>query len=139
MSPKEPYLPAVASPINLNSPFAKRKLENSVIKSGKKPVRIPGSGLRGCSAFWRQNRARRRVLNTAVLKQGMLKMNPKPRPVRLRERRLSGNEQVRREIQNFLHALHSYPDRFVRNPDITFEQHHVRLVRAASAASRRRF
>lgn len=79
------------------------------------------------------------MLKTVLLKQGMLKMNPKTRPVRLRERRLSGNEQVRREIRSFLHALHSYPDRFVKNPDITFEQHHFRLVRAASAASRRRF
>ncbi|HET7891065.1 MAG TPA: hypothetical protein VFL34_06045 [Candidatus Sulfotelmatobacter sp.] len=54
------------------------------------------------------------------------------------DRRISGNEQVRREIQSFLHALKSYPDRFAKEPHITFEQHHGGLARAASEVSRRR-
>jgi len=69
----------------------------------------------------------------------MLKMKPKARHVRVIDRRLSGNEQVRREIQSFLRALHSYPDRFIKNPGITFEEHHIGMVRAATTSSRRRF
>src|SRR5579862_524971 len=60
------------------------------------------------------------------------------RPVRTADRRISGNAQVRREIQSFLHALRSYPDRFAKEPHITFEEHHGGLARAASEASRRR-
>jgi hypothetical protein len=41
---------------------------------------------------------------------------------------LSGNEQVRMEMQIFLHALNSYPERFARNPSITFEEHCGGLV-----------
>ncbi len=60
------------------------------------------------------------------------------RQVRTADQRLSGNEQVRREIQSFLHALKSYPDRFAKEPHITFEEHHGGLARAASEVSRRR-
>ena len=42
---------------------------------------------------------------------------------------VSGNQQVRREIQTFLQALDSYPDRFARNPSITFEEYCSRMVR----------
>jgi hypothetical protein len=59
------------------------------------------------------------------------------RQVRTADQR-SGNEQVRREIQSFLHALKSYPDRFAKEPHVTFEQHHGGLARAASEVSRRR-
>jgi hypothetical protein len=45
---------------------------------------------------------------------------------------------VRREIENFLRALHSYPERFARDPRVTFEEHHGGLVRAAMTESRRR-
>jgi len=31
--------------------------------------------------------------------------------------------EVQREIENFLRALNSYPDRFALNPGISFEQH----------------
>jgi hypothetical protein len=31
--------------------------------------------------------------------------------------------QARREIKNFLRALSSYPDRFARDPYLSFEQH----------------
>jgi hypothetical protein len=41
---------------------------------------------------------------------------------------MSGNEQVRAEIQTFLLALASYADRVARDPEITFEQHRVSLM-----------
>ncbi len=31
--------------------------------------------------------------------------------------------EVQREIKNFVNALSSYPDRFARNPYLSFEQH----------------
>jgi len=31
--------------------------------------------------------------------------------------------EVRREMENFLRALSSYPDRFARDPYLSFEQH----------------
>jgi hypothetical protein len=31
--------------------------------------------------------------------------------------------EVRQEIENFLNALSSYPDRFARDPYISFEEH----------------
>ena len=33
------------------------------------------------------------------------------------------NRQVREEIQNFLRAVDSYPDRVRREPTVTFRQH----------------
>jgi hypothetical protein len=39
------------------------------------------------------------------------------------DNRLSNDEQVRIEIQTFLLALNSYPDRFSKDPKITFEKH----------------
>ena len=44
---------------------------------------------------------------------------------------MSGNEQVRVEIQTFLLALDSYPARFASNPNITFEEHCVSLLELA--------
>jgi hypothetical protein len=41
---------------------------------------------------------------------------------------VSSNEQVLAEIQAFLLALSSYPERFARDPQITFEQHRRSLV-----------
>jgi hypothetical protein len=64
-------------------------------------------------------------------------MKSKTRQARVRDERQS-NEQVRREIRSFLHALQSYPGRFAKDPHVTFEQHHGGVVRAASAMSRRR-
>ncbi len=37
-----------------------------------------------------------------------------------------------------MRAMHSYPDRFARDPRVTFEEHHGRLVRAAMEESRTR-
>lgn len=36
---------------------------------------------------------------------------------------MSGNEQVRREMQAFLEAIQSYPARYAANPGLTFEEH----------------
>ena len=47
---------------------------------------------------------------------------------------MSGNEQVRVEIETFLRALASYRDRVASEPEVTFEQHRVSLMRAASAS-----
>jgi hypothetical protein len=51
---------------------------------------------------------------------------------------VSANEQVRSEIQSFLEALNSYPDRFASDPQITFEQHRGSLTRPAKSQPRRR-
>ncbi len=50
---------------------------------------------------------------------------------------MSGNQQVRNEIQIFLQALHSYPDRFARNPGITFDEYCRSLTPAAKTDSTR--
>ena len=33
------------------------------------------------------------------------------------------DREVRQEIENFLNALSSYPDRFARDPFVSFEEH----------------
>lgn len=50
----------------------------------------------------------------------------------------TANEQVRREIQSFLRALDSYPDRAAKTPGISFEEHLGSFVRASEPAPRRR-
>lgn len=50
----------------------------------------------------------------------------------------SANEQVRSEIQSFLRALDSYPERFALSPGISFEEHLGSLVEASEPAPRRR-
>ncbi len=67
-----------------------------------------------------------------------MEMKSKRRQVRVGDQRLSGNEQVRREIQSFLRALHSYPERFARDPDITFEEHRSSLLVVIQTDHRRR-
>jgi hypothetical protein len=47
---------------------------------------------------------------------------------------MSGNEQVRAEIQTFLLALASYAERVARDPKVTFEQHHVSLMEPSTVA-----
>jgi hypothetical protein len=42
--------------------------------------------------------------------------------------------EVRREIENFLRALSSYPDRFARDPYLSFEQHLFSIAAANVAA-----
>ena len=58
--------------------------------------------------------------------QGVREM--KARSSHRRGDRVSGNEQVRVEMQTFLAALASYPDRFAVNPQVTFEEHRVSLM-----------
>ncbi len=48
---------------------------------------------------------------------------------------LPRNEQARKEIENFLSALNSYPDRAANDPGLTFQQHFYRLL-ASSAENR---
>lgn len=43
---------------------------------------------------------------------------------------MSGNELVRLEIETFLLALVSYPDRFARDPRITFDEYRSSLAAA---------
>ena len=67
-----------------------------------------------------------------------MEMKSKRRQGRVGDQRLEGNEQVRREIQSFLRALHSYPKRFARDPAITFEEHHSSLLVLIQTEARRR-
>lgn len=41
---------------------------------------------------------------------------------------VSENKIVRAEIESFLEALASYPERFATDPDLTFEQHRTSLA-----------
>ncbi|HVO82197.1 MAG TPA: hypothetical protein VMT28_15790 [Terriglobales bacterium] len=45
----------------------------------------------------------------------------KHRPITMRI--CSSDREVQQEIETFLTALSSYPDRFARNPCLSFEQH----------------
>jgi hypothetical protein len=47
---------------------------------------------------------------------------------------MSGNDRVQVEIQAFLQALTSYPDRFAANPRMTFDEYQLSLVAALSTA-----
>jgi hypothetical protein len=51
---------------------------------------------------------------------------------------LSADEQVRLEIQIFLQALKSYPDRAAKQPKITFQEHLYALVSPGQVVPRRR-
>lgn len=39
--------------------------------------------------------------------------------------------KTQQEIENFLHALSSYPDRFARDPYLSFEQHLFSIATAS--------
>ena len=47
-----------------------------------------------------------------------------------------GNQQVREEIENFLRALSSYPESFLRHPGISFEQHRDLIASAQAQAEK---
>jgi len=47
------------------------------------------------------------------------------------------DREVQEEIDNFLQALNSYPDRFAREPHLSFEQHLFRLSAAGIARAER--
>jgi hypothetical protein len=51
------------------------------------------------------------------------------------EAQVWNNEQVLQEMQAFLRALESYPDRFASDPTITFEQHRSNLIPVVGAIS----
>jgi hypothetical protein len=46
--------------------------------------------------------------------------------------------EVQREIENFLRALSSYPDRFARDPRLSFERHLFSLAARQSAVGEER-
>jgi hypothetical protein len=64
-------------------------------------------------------------------------MKGKVSRVQVREGEMPVDEQVRTEIQTFLRALDSYPDRFARDPGVTFEEHRNSLVQITSRPRRR--
>jgi hypothetical protein len=67
---------------------------------------------------------------------GCVRMKAGMRHVQPRERFC--NQEVRMEIQRYLQALASYPDRFARDPDISFEEHLYNLVASNRTSPRRR-
>jgi hypothetical protein len=44
-------------------------------------------------------------------------------------------QRVQREIDGFLRAVNSYPDRFIREPYLSFQQHLSNIVKAEPARS----
>jgi len=55
-------------------------------------------------------------------------MKTKKSRQRLRAPANSQQPNVHQEIDNFLRALRSYPDRFAREPDLSFQQHLSSIV-----------
>ena len=49
----------------------------------------------------------------------------------------SREQEVKQEIENFLHALSSYPDRFAREPRLSFREHLFDIEAANQQASGR--
>lgn len=45
------------------------------------------------------------------------------------------NERAQTELQTFLRALHSYPEQFVHDPRITFEEYYESLIRSSKRES----
>jgi len=58
--------------------------------------------------------------------------------VQPREDATPTNERARLEIDNFLRALGSYPDRFAKEPDLSFEQHLCRFLTTTQLANQHR-
>ena len=54
------------------------------------------------------------------------------------ENQTSNNEQVLAEMQVFLLALTSYPDRFAVDPEVSFEEHCSRIMQVAHGGYRNR-
>jgi hypothetical protein len=61
--------------------------------------------------------------------------NSKRRPRSSGVCRGAGERDVQYEIKMFLSALGSYPDRFAREPSLSFEQHLFRVVATSHVAS----
>ncbi|HEX3352087.1 MAG: hypothetical protein ACRD3H_03805 [Terriglobales bacterium] len=67
--------------------------------------------------------------------------NSKRRPSNSEPGRATRERDAEQEIKSFLSALVSYPARFARQPDLSFEQHLFQLVagnRVAGSEHRRR-
>ena len=47
----------------------------------------------------------------------------------------SSERDVKQEIENFLNALNSYPDRFAREPQLSFHEHLVDIEMASQQAA----
>ena len=56
--------------------------------------------------------------------------NSKRRPSTSGVGRAAQERDVQHEIKSFLSALVTYPDRFAREPELSFEQHLFQLVAA---------
>jgi len=57
------------------------------------------------------------------------------RPIVLGNSDTERQREVQHEIDNFLQALNSYPDRFAREPYLTFEQHLFSIAAAGRMIS----
>jgi hypothetical protein len=62
-------------------------------------------------------------------------MKTKKHPVDLRVANSTRENEAQQEIESFLRALRSYPDRFAREPCLSFRQHLSSIVTAAHASS----
>jgi hypothetical protein len=51
------------------------------------------------------------------------------------EHKTQRENDARREIENFLQAVQSYPDRFVREPYLTFQQHLCNIATGADSTA----
>ena len=54
------------------------------------------------------------------------------------DNQVSANEQVRCKMQSFLRAVNSYPDRFARDPKLSFEKYCGSLMPSTKTEPRRR-
>ena len=70
--------------------------------------------------------------------QGYAEMKVRVPLLKTSENSRSGNERVWVEIYSFLKALDSYPDRFAKDPDITFDEHRRSVMELSHAEPRRR-
>jgi hypothetical protein len=61
--------------------------------------------------------------------------NSKRRPRSSGVCRAADERDVQYEIKMFLSALGSYPDRFAREPNLSFEQHLFRVVATSQVAT----
>jgi hypothetical protein len=64
-------------------------------------------------------------------------MKARIRTLQQGERSRPANRQAHMEIQSFLRALDSYPERFSREPDVSFEQHLSSLNKGFDEAEER--
>jgi len=62
----------------------------------------------------------------------------KRRPALVEPSDAARNREVRQEIDAFLQALSSYPDRFAREPYLSFEQHLFSITAESNSAAERR-